>query len=202
MSNHITEWLNAYLDGELRGGQLHQVEAHLSECRECRGELQSLQSLSNLLHEAPAPKFISSERFASQVGLRLPHVQPKALKPKAQEVGWWMIPVSLLILWVFISSYAQVREVVSTANSFGLLCGASTWLAPGSSSGAFWSGELGDIGLLRGNNLKWAELTETFTRNRLPEIVWQASIALMYVSWIAIWWLRYTPREHGQTLET
>ena len=26
MSNHVTEWLNAYLDGELKGKRLHQVE--------------------------------------------------------------------------------------------------------------------------------------------------------------------------------
>jgi len=201
MSDHMTEWLNAYLDGELKGGRLSLVEAHLAECPECRGELQSLQNLSSLLHEVPTPGFVSSERFAAQVSLRLPHEQPRASKRKAQEVGWWLIPVSLLIFWIFIGTSLLVGDVISTANEFGLLSGAPSWLVPDSSSGAFWSGTLGEFGLLSGNSLEWVELTEAFTRYRLPPIIWQASIALLYLSWIAIWWARHTPREHGQLLE-
>ena len=33
MSNHVTEWLNAYFDGELTGRKLHQVEEHLAPRR-------------------------------------------------------------------------------------------------------------------------------------------------------------------------
>ena len=73
MSKHVTEWLNAYLDGELNGSQLQQVEAHLAECEACQAELESLERLSSLLHEVPAPEFTSPERFAAQVNLRLPH---------------------------------------------------------------------------------------------------------------------------------
>ena len=201
MSNHVTEWLNAYLDDELRNGKLHQVEKHLAECEECQAELESLQNVSSLLHEVPAPEFISSERFASQVNLRLPHEQPRATKRKAQEMGWWMIPVSLLLLWVFLGTSEVVGEVVSTAGRLGLLNGAPAWVVIGSSSGAVWSGRLGEFGLLNGNSLQWAELTESFTRNRLPQIVLQVAIALLYLSWIAIWWARQKRREHGQLLE-
>ena len=201
MSNHVTEWLNAYLDDELKNGRLHQVEAHLAECVECQAELESLQNVSSLLHEVPAPEFISSERFASQVNLRLPHEQPRATKHKAQEMGWWMIPVSLLLLWVLLGTSEVVGEVVSTAGRFGLLNGAPAWVVIGSSSGAVWSGRLGEFGLLNGNSLQWAELTESFTRNRLPQIVLQVAIALLYLSWIAIWWARQKRREHGQLLE-
>jgi predicted anti-sigma-YlaC factor YlaD len=203
MSNHVTEWLNAYLDDELKNGRLHQVEKHLAECTECQAELESLQNVSSLLHEVPAPEFISSERFASQVSLRLPHEQPRATKRKAQEMGWWMIPVSLLLLWVLIGTSEVVSGVVSTADRLGILSlgDTPTWLATGSSSGAFWSGTLGEFGLLSGDSLQWAELTESFTRNRLPQIVWQVAIALLYLSWIAIWWARRMRREHGQLLE-
>jgi anti-sigma factor RsiW len=135
MSNHMTEWLNAYLDGELKGGRLHQVEAHLAECAECQAELQSLQNLSGLLHEIPAPEFIPSERFAAQVSLRLPHGQPRATKRKAQEAGWWMIPVSLLLLWAIIGTSEVVGYVISTADRLGMLSlsGAPAWLVPGPS---------------------------------------------------------------------
>ena len=203
MSNHVTEWLNAYLDGELKNGKLHQVEKHLVECAECQAELESLQNVSSLLHEVPAPEFISSERFASQVSLRLPHEKPRAAKHKAQEMGWWMIPVSLLLLWVLLGTSEVVGNVISTADRLGILSLGDTpaWLAAGSSSETAWSGTLGEFGLLSGDSLRWAELTESFTRNKLPQIIWQAAIALLYLSWIAIWWARQKPREHGQLLE-
>jgi anti-sigma factor RsiW len=203
MSNHVTEWLNAYLDGELKNGKLHQVEKHLVECEECRAELESLRNLSNLLHEIPAPEFTPSERFAAQVNLRLPHEKPRAAKHKAQEVGWWMIPVSLLLLWVFIGSVEVVGDVISTAESLGLLSlnDAPAWLGSASSNGAVWSGRLGDFGFLDGQSLQWAAYTESFTRDNLPQIVWQLAIALLYLSWIAIWWARHTPRETDQLPE-
>jgi predicted anti-sigma-YlaC factor YlaD len=201
MSKHMTEWLNAYLDGELKGSRLHQVEEHLAECQMCRAELQSLKGLSTLLHEIPAPEFTSSERFAAQVSLRLPRGLPRGTKSKVQEVGWWMIPVGLLAIWVFINTAALVKDVLSTANEFGLLNNAITSLFPGLSSGAFWSGTLGEFGLLSGDTLEWAEVTETFTRNTLPQLIWQVSIALLYLGWIAIWWARQKRRENGQLLE-
>jgi hypothetical protein len=52
--NHVLEWLEAYLDGELKGGRLHQVEAHLQVCEDCRAELLALRQLSALL-QAAAP---------------------------------------------------------------------------------------------------------------------------------------------------
>ncbi len=203
MSNHVTEWLNAYLDGELKNGKLHQVEKHLVECAECQAELESLQNVSSLLHEVPAPEFLSSERLASQVSLRLPHEKPRAAKYKAQEMGWWMIPVSLLLLWVLLGTSEVVGNVISTADRLGILSLGDTpaWLATGLSGETAWSGTLGEFGLLRGDSLRWAELTESFTRNKLPQIIWQAAIALLYLSWIAIWWARQKPREHGQLLE-
>ena len=203
MSNHMKEWLNAYLDGELKNGKLHQVEKHLAECAECRAELQSLKNLSGLLHEVPTPEFTSAERFAAQVSLRIPHEKPKATKLKAQEAGWWMIPVSLLLLWVILGTSEVVGKVVLTADRLGMLSlnGAPAWLVPSSSGEDLWSGTLGEFGLLSGKGLQWAELTEAFTRNRLPQIVWQVSIALLYLSWIAIWWTRHTRREHGQLPE-
>ncbi len=202
MSNHMKEWLNAYLDDELRGRRLHQVEAHLAECADCLAELRSLQSLSNLLRQAPAPEFMSSERFAALVSLRLPREKPVLSKRNVQEVAWWMIPVSLLTIWVFISTSAMVGDVISTANELGLLNDAPAWMVPGSSTGAVWSGTLGEFGLLSGNGLQWAELTEAFTRNNLSQIIVQAAIALLYLSWSAIWWARHTHHENDHLFES
>ena len=121
MSNHVIEWLNAYLDGELKGNRLQQVEEHLAACEVCQNELDSLQSLSGLLQTVPALEFPSPERFATQVNLLLP--QKRTATPNSQlfEIGWWMIPVGLLAVWVLISTAVLLGDAMSTAKNFGIL---------------------------------------------------------------------------------
>lgn len=87
MSEHVTEWLGTYLDGELRGSRLRHVEEHLARCQACQAELRALQSLSMRLREVPVPRFTPSERFTAQVSLRLPRGLPKGSKGKLQEIG-------------------------------------------------------------------------------------------------------------------
>jgi predicted anti-sigma-YlaC factor YlaD len=201
MSKHITEWLSAYLDGELRGSRLHYVEAHLAECDACQAELESLESLSGLLQEVPAPEFTPSKRFAAQVRLRLPHPKPSTSGKKIIEIGWWMVPVGLLGIWIFMSTSFWINDIVSTATRLGLLTHVSDWIMFGSASAADWSSTLGQVGVLSGNSLDLAASTETFTRTSLPQITLQVSIALLYLSWIAIWWARHTRQGNGQLLE-
>jgi hypothetical protein len=45
---------------------------------------------------------------------------------------------------------------------------------------------------MEGNNLQWFELTEGYSRNLLPQLIWQLAIALLYLIWIAVWWTRHT----------
>lgn len=202
MSKHATEWLNAYLDGELHGNRLHQVEEHLAECKTCQAELETLQGLSRLLHEVHAPEFRSPDRFAAQVNLLLPQRQLTPSRRKILEVGWWMVPIGLLTAWVFISTSFFVDDILSTANRFGLLSSVSDWIVFGSSSNATWSATLGQLGILSGNTLNWAESTEAFTKSSLLQISLQVSIAMLYLSWIAIWWTRHRRQGRGQPLES
>ena len=104
MSKHISEWLSPYLDGALRGNRLQQVEAHLAACESCRAELQTLERLSVLLHETPIPDFIPAERFAMNVNLLLPQRAAVIPGKRMLEVGWWMVPVGLLAVWIFVST--------------------------------------------------------------------------------------------------
>jgi hypothetical protein len=201
MSKHITEWLNAYLDGELHGNRLHQVEEHLAECEACQAEFESLQGLSGLLHEVPAPEFTSPEKFAAQVNLRLPHRQTATPENRIIEAGWWMIPIGLLATWIFISTAILVSNMISAATNFGLLHGTAALFVSGSPDTAYWTSTLGQFVFLEGNSLRWFEITESYSRNVIPQFVWQVSIALLYLTWIAIWWARRTRRGHGQLLE-
>ena len=201
MSKHVTELLNTYLDGELHGSRLHQVEDHLAECEACQAEFDALQGVSQLLHEVPTPDFTPPERFAAQVSLRLPPSKPVTSARKALEIGWWMIPVGLLAAWVFMNTTFLVNDMLSVANNFGLLTSVSDWMAFGTSNLANWSTTLGQFGVLRGNILDFAISTETFTRTSLPQLILYISIALLYLSWIAIWWARHRNQEQGQLLE-
>ncbi len=201
MSKHVTEWLNAYLDGELKGSQLQQVEEHLVECRACRTELESFARLSSLLHEVPAPEFPAPERFAAQVSLFLPRRQVPTSKNKVLEVGWWMIPVGLLGTWIFISTSVFVSNLLFAANNLGLLGDLSNWLAFGSVRETQWSATLGQFGFLSGNSLNWATATEALTRASLPQITLQVVIAFLYLGWMAIWWARRQRRGRDQFLE-
>jgi anti-sigma factor RsiW len=201
MSNHVNEWLNAYFDGELTGKRLQQVEDHLKECETCQAELQSLQDLSGLLYEVPAPEFVSSERFAAQVSLRLPRQPATVSRNRIIEISWWKIPAGLLAAWIFVGTAFFVGDILSAAGSLGLLSGMSGWLATGTSDAVYLSTTVGQMGLLTGDGLNWAEATETFTRMSLPQFTLQISIALLYSSWIAVWWARHQRQEHGQLLQ-
>jgi len=201
MTNHVTDWLNAYFDGELTGKRLHQVEEHLAECKACQAELEALGNVSGLLHEVPLPDFPSPERFATQVNLLLPQKRTPAPGRQLFEVGWWMIPVGLLAVWVFISTAVLLSNVVSMAESFGLLDDTTaSWISSPSDTADVTS-TLGQFGMLEGNSLQWAETTENFTRGLFPQIVLHVSVALLYLAWIAVWWARQTHQVSEPLLE-
>jgi predicted anti-sigma-YlaC factor YlaD len=201
MSNHVTEWLSPYLDGELRGRQLQQVEEHLGECEACQAEMDSLQGLSAMLHEVPGAEFISNERFVSQVNLRLPQRKIKAQSSNTMGAGWWMIPVGLLAAWIFVITTTLVSDVVSTASRIGLLDSTTASFVSTAPGNADLTARLEQVGVLKGSNLQWAERSEGFTRNVLPQFILHAAIAFLYLTWIAIWWARRTRQGHGQLLE-
>ena len=192
MSNHVTEWLNAYHDGELKGKRLQQVEEHLIECEACQAELESLQGLSALLQDVPAPEFPSPERFATQVNLLLPQKRTSTPNSHLFEVGWWMIPVGLLAAWVFISTAALLGDAVSVAKNFGILDSTTASFITTPSETVEVTSTLGQFGMLQGSSLQWAETTESFTRGLFPQIVLQVAVALLYLGWFATWWARHT----------
>ncbi|HJQ13350.1 MAG TPA: zf-HC2 domain-containing protein [Anaerolineales bacterium] len=201
MSDHVSEWLSSYLDGELHGSRLERVNMHVAECDACRAELASLEKISNLLQEVPSAAFTPPERFAAQVRLRLPHQRTVTPGKKLLEISWWMIPVGLLTLWIFINTSFFIYDALSVVNNFGLLTGVSPWMRFGILGAADWSSTLGQIGILEGNSLALAASTETFTRASLTQITLQVSIALLYLSWIAIWWAHYQHQQRTRPLE-
>jgi predicted anti-sigma-YlaC factor YlaD len=202
MSDHILELLGAYLDGELGGEQLRKVEAHLSECPSCLEEYHGLQAMSVTLQDAPLPDFPSPERFATDLALRLPRKPVKPMSSRALEIGWWLAPLGLILTWVFISTTILISNILTTAGDFGLLNNASAWLVSGSAAGANYSAFLGQFGVLENGALGWFAVSESFTRSFIASIFWHVSIAMLYLSWIAIWWARHSRQGFGRAFDS
>jgi hypothetical protein len=208
MNKHITAWLGAYHDGELRGLRLRQVEAHLARCATCRADLERLRALAALLQESPAARDLTPpERFLAQVGLRLPRLPELPTWQRALEIGWRLVPVGLLGAWAFVQAVFVVAGVVLVALRMGLgsdlvagllrpelVEGLPAWQQGLRLTEIFnLSGAgLNNVGqmmlqLLSGRGpLGWAA-----TLNLVSLVV----IGLLYWSWLASWWAR---RQHHQ----
>lgn len=201
MNKHVTAWLEAYHDGELKGLRLRQVEAHLADCAMCRAELEQLQALTTLLQESPAAESLMlPEQFVAQVGLRLPRRPTQPAWKRTLEFGWRLAPVGLLGAWAFVQTVFTVTGMVRGALWMGL--GGETaakWL-PASQPGLSLTelldssvANLGDVGgialrlLGDGGPLGWGAML-----NLVSLVV----IGLLYWSWLASWWAR-RQRQNG-----
>ncbi len=201
MIEHVTTWLGAYHDGELKGLRLRQVETHLTDCAMCRAELEQLQALTMLLQASPIAKGLTPpERFVAQVGLQLPRRPTQPIWKRTLEFGWRLAPVGLLGAWVFVQAAFLVTRVVMGALRMGLGGEMAAGLLPTSQPGfslaelfGSSSASLGDVGkfiiqLLNGRGL----LGWGVTLNLAALVV----IGLLYWSWLASWWAR-RQRQNG-----
>jgi heme/copper-type cytochrome/quinol oxidase subunit 2 len=138
------------------------------------------------------------------VNLRLPQRPVRMTGSRVAEVSWWLIPIGLLAAWIFFSTVVLVSDMLTAANTVGLLDGAGAFLVSDSPENALWTSTLGQVGLLEGDSLHWAELTESYTRTVLSQFIWQVSIALLYLAWIAIGSarrMRLARQPHGRLIE-
>jgi hypothetical protein len=208
MTEHVTTWLGAYYDGELKGLRLQQVEAHLAHCAACRADLESLRALATLLQESPAAENLTPpERFVAQVGLRLPRRPERPAWQRGLEIGWRLVPVGLFGAWTFVQAVFVVAGLALVALQMGLGgdVAAGLWhpelvegppaLQQGPSLSEIFNlsgASLKDVGQLmlqslsHGGPLGWG-----FTLN----LVLTGVIGLLYWSWLASWWAR---RQHSQ----
>jgi hypothetical protein len=199
MSEHVTEWLGTYHDGELHGAHLRQVEQHLVECAECRAELDGLQGLSNLLQEtAPAGDFLPTERFVANLTLTLPR-QPERTQPrKALEFGWWLIPVGVLGAWAFIQITISLSDVAQFIANTGLLGGNLAWLQGNPPQMEWFATAMNLFGSQIGftGQFVLSELNEAgvFVTKLMGILLPQALLAVLYLGWLATWWLRRQPQ--------
>lgn len=190
MSEHIREWLGAYLDGELRGASLRRVEQHLAHCQQCQAELDEMRGLSTLLQDTPpAGDFLPTERFVANLTLNLPRQTMTSPTRKAVEIGWWSIPFAVAGTWIFMQMTFRLSSLVMAASDLGLLGDSLTTLAGAGRRQTIWFGILADfignpfglLGFLNDFNLFIGDLT--------VNLIWQALLGGIYLAWLAYWWL-------------
>ena len=195
MPEHVNNWLESYLDGELSAQRLCLVETHLAECSACREELQTLRTLSGLLQEAkPETETISAERFSSQVILQLPRRKPKAQNNSLISLLWWIVPGTLLFAWLFVQTLSLTTNLVNSAEQFGLRGALSEYLVAGPQQ-ALWTATIidlinGDLGASGRTFLEILAGAEWFTRKVGGQFLWQGTLLLLYWSWMVVWFIR------------
>jgi len=195
MTDHVTEWLGVYLDDELHGLRLRQVETHLSGCAACRTELESLRKLSALLQE-PLPQGVAStEKFVSNLTLRLPRRPEQDFSRKVLQVGWWLIPVGVLSVWICLQIAARLAFMASAVENAGLLGNIAAWLLPVSQQAEWFTATMNLFGnQLSGNKLIALETlnqVDLFIHNTTPQLIWQIALGLIYWAWIFSGWVRF-----------
>jgi anti-sigma factor RsiW len=199
MHEEMRSLLNAYLDDELHGKRLLEMKTHLTTCATCRNELKDLQLVSDLLQAAPVPEFMPADRFVSNLTLSLPRRASRDLSAKSDSLGWWLVPAGLLGAWFFVQTVFILTNVLTAAQTTGLLGQASTWLGGGqqmtwfaamtSFAGTQMGGLQPTLSVL--NNL------DILSVNLLVGFLWQALIVVLYWGWLVAWWLRRRPRLLG-----
>ncbi len=195
MTEHVTEWLGPYHDGELHGARLQQTEQHLAECAECRAELEAIRSLSALLHESPPPAdFLPAGHFTANLKLSLPRQPERIPYRRMLEIGWWLVPVGLLAAWLFVQITFSLSTMVTAASNSGLLGSSLAWLQ-GQPVQTEW---FSDAMSLFGNQINSSGSSFLLTLNDVDVLAtqwadrsfWEVLFALAYLGWLASWWLR------------
>lgn len=165
MNEHVERWLAAYHDGELGGHRLQKVEAHLEDCEPCRAELEKLRILRALLQESTGHgDLIPLDQFVAQVGLQLPRRPVQPPWRRWLERLWQLVPVTLLLIWVFFQAVFTQTALMGIALDLGLWDDLRGILPPGPPPGA-WGPFVWNLGL-------------------------SALIGLAFLAWLASWWIR------------
>jgi anti-sigma factor RsiW len=189
MHEKMLNLLNAYMDNELTGARMTQLENHLEECPFCQAELDELRQVSRLLHAAPLPGFLPTWRVIANLSFKLPHRPVRGHPVGRTSIAWWMVPVGLLGLFFFVHTVFMITTMVSLADITGLLGNTAAWLSD--SGQTVWFSTLVNLtgGQLGDAQTSVAALNDLglLGHGILSNLVWRAAIFMLYAAWIASW---------------
>lgn len=182
MIDHFTLLLDAYLDNELPPSKIQAVEQHLLNCLNCQAELQKRRRLVDLLHKVPPVKTIRAEhQFIANVSSQLTG-RPSIdwLTSSIFKFRWQVIPVSLLIAMAFIKTVSLMGTMIEIIpGASGMIIKKISWLPFNFTIMDPYQNFLWFFGLFRILNWNWITGIAAFIM-----------ISLIYISWLAVWWIR------------
>lgn len=195
MNGHVSEWLGAYLDGELSALRLRIVQTHLTECAACRSELEGLRRVSAMLQSAPAPEFTPADNFAARLALQLPRREIVDKPAGRPSLLWCLLPALILSAWFFYQTVLAISGLAGALDGAGLYGGA-----PGDGSHSLWFSLLTGLfgGWLGGPGqsiLAVADRLSLLAADIFGRLFWQALIGLIYIAWLAGWWIWRSSRQ-------
>ncbi|TCP28961.1 putative zinc finger protein [Scopulibacillus darangshiensis] len=101
MNNHVTEFISAYMDGELSEEEARHVEAHLQECQSCQEQLDDLLSIKAQM--AAAYQSIDLPDGIAESVMTVIHQEEKERTRHHSLTKWAVfIPVVLAALFLLI----------------------------------------------------------------------------------------------------
>lgn len=192
--DHVTDFLGAYLDGEIRSSQVDRIEKHLETCALCRHELAELTVLRHLLQStASAPTLKSEDQFVADVGLLLQRQPESPALERMLTTGWKAIPVGLATTWIFVQTSLIIMTCVYLVSL----------VAPGTAgidqilsvpTPSAWSNALGWIA--QPLMIQILEIVTQLLRQDM-HIYWHISvflvvpfvIGILFLCWLASWWV-------------
>jgi len=191
MHNQLFPLLNAYLDGELRGTRLRDMERHLDSCAICQRELDDLRRVSDLVRAAPQPAFTSADRFAANLTLLLPRRPQQSQPQRTTSPTWWLIPAGLIGLLFFIQTVFTLSNIVRAADATGLLSQVAPWLSEGQAQATWFTATSSLFGAQMNANqhstLSALNQFTIFSADWLQGLIWQAGLVLLCIGWFVVW---------------
>ena len=197
--SHIEAWLDAYLDGELDSGKSVLLEKHLAGCQHCQELLAERRLLSSLLQDVPpAEGLLSEPQFVADVRRQI-RQQERAQKSgmqlnRALRLGWQLAPVGLLLAFIFLQTVAALSAVLTFIPGVEQLLGlepAEAAQLPGLLESGWTALALDWLGL--------EALYSLVNWNGIANLITLAGIGLLYLGWMASWWVR-TQRNGTKTV--
>ena len=191
MNEHFEHLLDAFLDRELSSQKNSQVERHLLTCSACRTALVKRQKLSGLLQGVPpAAGLMPAEAFVANLTRSMEDSTPShlawwdelrgwLLDRRVVRFGWIAVPVSLVLIHVFVQSVSLLNATFSLIPGFdSLLVNSFNALLPKMAGqlGIPWRAAY--AGLVGYNIGEWGLFSS---------LVITAAIGLVYLAWIVGW---------------
>ncbi len=182
MNQHLEQWIDAYLDGELTEKQQMRFEKHLETCPECLRLMEEREKLSSLLAEFSLPEpQKTTEQFVQDLNLLLPREQNRAGLNNRKSGLWIIVSIGFLLGIFFLQSINMVSNVLIwfpgidrfvdlTTAAPGFLQNLSPWVELFLNQAAAFSG--------------WGWIYRSLQFSTLALTI---VLVLVYISWMTFW---------------